>query len=239
MTTTTDSTVVRGHERARGSRHVEPRVIVRYPPDQRANHWITVIAFFLLATSGLAFFHPAFFPLVVFLGGPQWARILHPWVGVAMFVSFMILAFRLWRDNIWGQGDTQWMKQIGDVVMNHDDRLPAIGKYNPGQKLLFWVLLGAMTLLLLTGIVIWRSIFGVYFSVPIHRVAVLLHSISAFVLIASIFVHIYAAIWVKGSIRAMTRGTVSHAWAHHHHPLWFRRMIGRDEVHPADRDRPV
>ncbi len=202
-------------------------VLVRYPPSQRANHWITAITFVLLATSGLAFFHPAFFFLTVVLGGPQWARILHPWVGVVMFVSFFILAARLWRDNLWESTDTQWSKQIADVVMNRDDLMPPIGKYNAGQKILFWVLAGSMILLLLTGIVIWRSIFGVYFPVPVHRVAVLLHSFSAFVLIASIFVHIYAAVWVKGSIRAMTRGTVTYAWARHHHANWYRRMTGR------------
>jgi len=41
------------------------------------------------------------------------------------------------------------------------------------------------------------------------------------VLICAIIVHIYAAIWVKGSVRAMTRGTVSYGWAWKHHRLWF------------------
>ena len=46
-------------------------------------------------------------------------------------------------------------------------------------------------------------------------------------LIVGIIVHVYAALfWVRGSLRAMTRGTVSHAWARHHHPLWYRRMTG-------------
>ena len=42
------------------------------------------------------------------------------------------------------------------------------------------------------------------------RFASLLHAFCAFVLICAIIVHIYAAIWVKGSVRAMTRGTVSY-----------------------------
>lgn len=201
--------------------------IVRYKASQRANHWLTAIAFVLLALSGLGFFHPAFFPLTYLLGSPQWARILHPWIGVFMFVSFTILAVSMWARNLWATNDTQWIRQIGDVVMNHDEKMPPIGKYNPGQKMLFFVLIGAMVVLLLTGIVIWRSIFGVYFPVPVHRVAVLLHAFSGFVLIASIFVHIYSAIWVKGSIGAMVRGTVSRAWAFHHHPLWYREMTGQ------------
>jgi formate dehydrogenase subunit gamma len=51
--------------------------------------------------------------------------------------------------------------------------------------------------------------------------------VASFVLILGVIVHIYSAIfWVKGSLRAMTRGTVTHAWAKHHHPLWYRRITG-------------
>ncbi len=200
--------------------------ILRYTGGQRANHWLNAIMFFLLAASGLAFFHPAFFFLTHLLGGPQWARILHPFIGVVMFISFFILAARLWSYNAMQPVDRQWLRQFDDVVMNRDDRLPPIGRYNAGQKILFWVIVVTMILLLLTGLVIWRSLFGLLFPVPVYRVAVVIHSISAFVLIAGIIVHIYAAIWVKGSVRAMTRGTVTHAWARHHHAGWYEEVMG-------------
>ena len=38
----------------------------------------------------------------------------------------------------------------------------------------------------------------------------MVHAIAALVLIIGIIVHIYAAIWVKGSIGAMVRGTVTY-----------------------------
>lgn len=203
--------------------------IVRYLPRQRANHWITAITFVLLAASGLAFFHPAFFPLVHLFGSPQWARILHPWIGVVMFASFLILAITMWRSNLWAKNDTQWIRQLDDEVMNRDDRMPSIGKYNPGQKLLFYVMVATMIVLLMSGIVIWRSIFGMLIPWPIglYRFAVLTHAFCAFVLIAGIIVHIYSAIWVKGSIKAMVRGSVSHAWARHHHRGWYDEVTGK------------
>jgi len=37
-------------------------------------------------------------------------------------------------------------------------------------------------------------------------------------------VHIYAAIWIKGSMGAMLYGTVSRAWARKHHPLWAKEV---------------
>ena len=48
-------------------------------------------------------------------------------------------------------------------------------------------------------------------------------------LIGLIIAHVYAAIWTKGTIRAMTRGTVTRAWARFHHPLWFRKVTGEKD----------
>ena len=71
---------------------------------------------------------------------------------------------------------------------------------------------------------IWRSYFSAFFPIGVIRVASLLHAFCAFVLISAIIVHIYAGIWVKGSIRAMTRGSVSPGWAWKHHRAWFREV---------------
>ncbi|OUL68450.1 formate dehydrogenase subunit gamma, partial [Paraburkholderia hospita] len=121
--------------------------------------------------------------------------------------------------------DWQWLRQINDVLTNREDRLPEVGKYNAGQKLLFFVLALCLPLLLLSGIVIWRAYFAFYFPIEVVRVAAVIHAVTAFVLICSIIVHIYAAIWVKGSIGAMVRGTVTPGWARKHHPKWFRESI--------------
>ncbi|MDR5783947.1 formate dehydrogenase subunit gamma [Caballeronia sp. LZ065] len=203
------------------------RLIQRYTPNERTNHWITAITFVLLALSGLAMFHPSMAWLYAVFGGGQWTRILHPFVGCVMFVSFLILALRFWHHNYLDRNDVQWMKQIGDVLTNREDRLPEIGKYNAGQKLLFFVMVASLVLLLLSGIVIWRRYFAFYFPITVVRVASVVHAATAFVLIVSIIVHIYAALWIKGSIGAMTRGTVTFGWARKHHPKWFREMIGK------------
>jgi formate dehydrogenase subunit gamma len=202
-------------------------LIVRYTPNERTNHWITAITFVLLALSGLAMFHPAMSWLYALLGGGQWTRILHPFIGCVMFVSFLILALRFWHHNYLDQADMQWMKQIDDVLNNREEKLPAIGRYNAGQKLLFFVMVICLVLLLASGIVIWRRYFSFYFPIGIIRLAALVHAATAFVLIIGIVVHIYAALWVKGSIGAMTRGTVTYGWARKHHPNWFKEIIGK------------
>jgi formate dehydrogenase subunit gamma len=40
-------------------------------------------------------------------------------------------------------------------------------------------------------------------------------------------VHVYAAIWVKGTLRAMTRGSVTRGWSWKHHRKWFRQEVGK------------
>ena len=200
-------------------------LIERYRPNERSNHWVTAILFILLAVSGLAMFHPAMAWMAVFLGGGQWTRILHPFLGVAMFLSFGWLVIRFWHHNLMEKEDVQWMKQIGDVLQNREEKLPKIGRYNAGQKILFFVLIVCMVGLLLSGIVIWREYFSAWFPIGLRRFSNLMHAFFAFVIIMSIIVHIYAGAWIKGSIDAMIRGTVTYGWARKHHPLWFEQVM--------------
>ena len=194
----------------------------RYTANERTNHWIVAIAFVLAALSGLALFHPALFGLTALFGGGPWTRILHPIVGLIMAFAFLFLAAVMWKDNRLQDRDWKWLRQMKDVVNNREERLPEVGRYNAGQKLLFFVIVVSMLGLLLSGLVIWRQYFSMYFSIGIVRLASLVHALSAFVLICAIILHIYAAIWVKGSMRAMTRGTVTPGWAWKHHRAWFR-----------------
>ena len=199
--------------------------ITRYSASDRTNHWTTALAFILAALSGLALFHPALFGLSSLFGGGPWTRILHPFIGLFMVFAFVLLAARFWGHNHMEPRDWKWLRQYQDVVNNREDRLPEVGRYNAGQKLLFWGIVLCLIGLFLSGIVIWRAYFAFYFPIKVVRIASLAHALCAFVLICSILVHIYAAIWVKGSVHAMTRGTVTRGWAWKHHRAWYREMI--------------
>jgi formate dehydrogenase subunit gamma len=200
--------------------------VPRYNASERVIHWTVAITFILLAASGLAFFHPAFWFLTSLLGGGTWSRILHPFLGLVMFAFFAVMAVKYWKENVIKSYDREWGKRLSDVINNRDDNLPEIDKYNIGQKQLFWVMVATMVLLTLSGVVLWRdTVFS--FPVTVVRISAVVHAAASFVLILGVIVHIYSAIfWVKGSLRAMTRGTVTHAWAKHHHPLWYRRITG-------------
>lgn len=89
-----------------------PRDLVRYNASERANHWVVGICFILLALSGLAFFHPALFPLTQLFGGGAWTRILHPYIGVVMALSFVVMALRFAKLNIMEPRDYEWLKSV-------------------------------------------------------------------------------------------------------------------------------
>lgn len=203
--------------------------ILRYSPRERINHWLVAIAFILAALSGLAMFHPALFWFSGLFGGGPWTRILHPFIGLVMLILFVLLAAGVRSDNRLQPRDWAWLRQIGDVMSGREDRLPEVGRYNAGQKLVYYAVVVSLCVLLLSGIVIWRAYFSQYFPVGLIRWSALLHAFFAFVLICTIIVHIYAAIWVKGSVRAMTRGTVTPGWAWKHHRAWYREIITHAE----------
>jgi len=207
--------------------------ILRYTANQRTNHWLVAILFFMAGLSGLALFHPSLFWLSQLFGGGPWTRILHPFMGLLMFVLFLGLVIRFWRANFFIANDRLWLKRVDRVIRNEEEGVPPIGKYNPGQKLLFWTLLACMLVLLVSGVVIWRAYFSQYFGIGSIRLAVLLHALAAFVLVLSIIVHIYAGIWIKGSVGAMLHGWVSRAWARRHHELWYREVT-RNEASTAE-----
>jgi formate dehydrogenase subunit gamma len=204
----------------------DPKDLVRYTASERANHWAVGISFILLALSGLALFHPAFYPLSIVLGGGVWTRILHPFIGVLMALLFVMMFFRFWKLNIITPVDKEWLSRVGEMVNGDDHNMPQSGKYNGGQKLLFWLLAACMALLALSGIVIWRAYFSALFAIDLIRLASVVHAASAALMIGLIIVHVYAAIWTRGTTRAMVYGTVSRAWAKQHHPAWFRQMTG-------------
>jgi formate dehydrogenase subunit gamma len=199
--------------------------VVRYSAPERINHWIVAFCFVLTALSGLGFFFPSFNWLMSVLGTPQLARILHPFIGVVMFAAFMIMFLRYWKDNLINRDDLFWAKNIHKIVRNQE--VGDTGKYNFGQKCVFWAAIISLVLLLASGIVIWRPYFAGEFTIPMIRIALVVHSVSAVGLIILIMVHVYAALWVKGTITAMVEGWVPAAWAKHHHPRWFREQRNR------------
>jgi len=202
-----------------------PKDLQRYTAEERANHWVVGISFILLALSGLAFFHPAFYPLTQLFGGGVWTRILHPIIGWLMMIGFVLMYFRFKALNKIEPADREWLDRVGEMMDGNDHNMPEQGKYNGGQKMMFWAMSVCMLLLFVSGILLWRAYFT--FPVDLVRLGAVVHAAIAAIMIAMIFVHVYAALWVKGTVRAMVYGTVTRAWAKQHHRAWYRQVTGK------------
>jgi len=203
----------------------DPDMLQRYTAPERVNHWVVAICFILLALSGLALFHPMFWPLTALFGGGVWARIIHPYIGLLMSLSFIGLYFRFHSLNLMTSADREWLKHTRDMLNGDEHKLPEQGKFNAGQKLVFKIAAILMVLLFISGLIMWRS----YYTLPVEmvRIGAVIHAASAALMIALILIHIYAAIWVKGTFGAMGSGIVSRAWARQHHRAWYRDMTGK------------
>ncbi len=205
----------------------DKNAVVRYTTAARINHWITAASLVLLALSGLALFHPSLFFFTHLFGGGQMTRAVHPWIGVVLAVSFLGLFLRFFVLNFWKREDTIWMKNLGKVINNREEGMPELGKYNAGQKLVFWGQSILSLVLLLSGFVLWDVYFEDYTTIDQKRYAALAHALCAVFAILIWIVHVYAAIWVKGTLRAMTRGSVTRGWSFKHHRKWFRQEVGK------------
>jgi formate dehydrogenase subunit gamma len=210
---------------------VEPSglsVVRRHPIDVRIAHWIAAVSFILLALTGLGLFFPGIFFTTIILGGGQMARLLHPWIGVALAVSYLWLFLRFVGSCLWGRDDTTWISRLGDAMAGREENLPEVGKFNAGQKLYFWGMLLLIIILLVTGIFTWQAYFATAASVDTQRLAVLIHSIAAILAILGFLIHLHMVLWEPGTLRSMVAGTVTGGWAWKHHRKWLReRVAGR------------
>ncbi|MFB2594168.1 formate dehydrogenase subunit gamma [Paracoccus sp. p4-l81] len=212
----------------------QPVEVSRYRWFTRANHWIIAISTILLMLSGFALFHPSLFGLTALFGGGQTARWLHPFLGIVLAVGYTLIFIQLVPRNIFRRDDAVWVRHIRDVMDQNEHKLPTLGKYNAGQKFVFWAMAILILVLLGTGIAIWHEYFPTLVDIGTRRWASLLHAAAAVAMVLVFILHVYAAIWTRGTIRAMTRGTVTGGWAWRHHRKWLKEVVTRDRQKSAE-----
>ena len=199
--------------------------ILRYTFSERLNHWITGFAYTYCLATGLAFWSPYLFWMATIVGGGPTARFWHPWLGL-IYVAGSIWMLKMWLpDMTITDADRAWQKSVKYYVENQDDKLPAIGRFNWGQKIFFWVMFWGGILLLLSGLGLWFVE-----SIPawLRHLSIVVHVIAALATIGAFIIHIYmGTAMVRGSYTAIVRGEVSTEWARHHHRLWYEKMTGQ------------
>jgi len=200
-----------------------PKQIHRFSFSERAIHWLAALSFLYAALSGLGLWSHHLYWIAVVLGGGVTTRWGHPWGGI-IFSLMLGAMFLTWaRQMRLSADDRTWLRNARKYAVHDEKGLPEAGRFNGGQKMLFWGQ-GVLTFLLLaSGVILW---FPEWMPRALRLAAILIHPIAAVGSIGMIILHIYmGTAGVPGSFRAMIRGWVTPAWAASHHPKWYRETF--------------
>jgi formate dehydrogenase subunit gamma len=213
------------------ARAVPPGRVLRYSFSERLNHWIGSLCYIYCLLSGLAFWSPWLFWISFLLGGGQIARMLHPWFGV-VFAVCVFQMYRMWAAEMHiTENDKNWFRAVDRYTRNEDDAMPPAGKYNAGQKSLFWGFEICIVLLLITGIVMWFPEYMPANLIILVRLSILIHASAAMLTIGLFLIHVYMSVFAeRGALDSMVNGDVTLHFARRYHPAWYKELTGN----PAD-----
>ena len=121
--------------------------------------------------------------------------------------------------------DKEFWRALGHYVRNEGELVPSAGRFNAGQKLLFWGFFWCAILLLCSGLVLWFPQSIPWNLRALRYIAVILHAVTALLTIGLFILHVYMGTAMeRGSFHSMVRGDVSAEWARSYHRLWYERL---------------
>jgi formate dehydrogenase subunit gamma len=224
------------------------RTILRFNALERAVHWLTASSFIVLALTGLNLMYGRYFlPKII---GDQafgtltyYGKLGHNYIAFTFMVG-IVLMFVLWvGHNIPKARDLKWLAVGGGLFSK--GLHPEAGRFNAGQKLIFWsVILGGFSLSLSGVALMWPfevtpwagtfaflNNFGLDLPTVISplqevQLSVLWHSIVALIMIVIVIAHIYiGSVGMEGAFDAVGDGEVDLNWAKEHHSLWVEEEM--------------
>jgi formate dehydrogenase subunit gamma len=156
--------------------------------------------------------------LAVPVGHRRLVKLIHVYSGFALLVPIVVgigsAAFRadLVRLNRFTEADWRWLRSS-----TRRDGSISVGKFNAGQKLNAALSLGAIVVLLATGIVMYYPDLA---RLSWRTGASFVHDWFALAVGLLVIGHISYAVRDPESRRGMRRGHVSAEWARTHHDAW-------------------
>lgn len=212
---------------------VEAKVL-KHSEQTRTMHWIHLIAFLLLALTGIGFYFNIAGIDNIF-GGSANASLVHRWAGVVftvgptLYILFNFERFARFVDTIssFTKDDIGWLKTMGGYIpFIKAEEVPPQDKYNAGQKLLGGLIILGCLLMILTGFPmwLWRHVVPAAFLAFCYNV----HFWVAVVLILAIAGHFFlAAIHPKSRVEfasMMLDGYIDADITEHHNEKWYASL---------------
>jgi len=210
--------------------------ILRFTSFERFAHWLTAISFVFLGLTGLniTFGKLVLMPLIgheAFGDFSAICKYVHNFVSFAFVLGLILIAVQWMKDNFPNKVDLVWIKEGGGFIKG---KHPTAGRFNAGEKLVFWFALGAGTAVAVSG---YLLLFPFYVTdIAGMQIAQVVHAVIAVFFIAVILGHIYiGTLGMEGAFEAMQTGSVDLNWAEEHHGLWVEeeRRKGNVPVPPS------
>ncbi len=211
------------------------RKVPRFNSFERFVHWLTAVSFVVLGLSGLniTFGKTLLLPLIgpdAFSAFSQAAKYAHNFIAFPFVLGIVLIPVIWIKDNIPDKVDIEWFRQGGGFIKSK--HAPA-RRFNAGEKLVFWGVLGAGALVSISGFLL---LFPFYVTdIAGMQIAQVVHSIIAVLFVALILGHIYiGTLGMEGAFEAMGTGEVDYNWAKEHHDLWLEDELakGRSALPP-------
>jgi formate dehydrogenase subunit gamma len=217
------------------------RKVARFSGFERFSHWLTAVSFVVLGLTGLniTFGKHLLLPVLgpeTFSAFAQISKYAHNFVSFS-FVVGLVLIVALWmKDNIPKKVDVDWVKQGGGFIKS---KHASAGRFNAGEKLVFWFALGAGVAVIVSGFLL---LFPFYITnIAGMQIAQIVHAVVAVLFVAVILAHIYiGTVGMEGAFEAMGTGEVDLNWAKEHHDVWLADALARERsAEPPGRPTPA
>jgi formate dehydrogenase gamma subunit len=202
--------------------------IPRFSGLERGVHLLRLLAFVILAVSGLIMAFNFHLWQQLLFGSPQRLLDFHIGAGLVFIVTTLIGAWLWLEDAVFESHDKEWVRKLGGYL-GHKGEVPA-GRFNAGQKMFYWYTAILGVIMSVTGVML---IFKPSFSLSANCLTSTIHNLVAFFLVAGVLAHAYfGTIANPGTWRVLVDGLVPREWAHHHHPNWYQALIDAGRIEP-------
>jgi formate dehydrogenase subunit gamma len=204
--------------------------ILRFKAFERFSHWLTAASFVVLGLTGLniTFGKILLLPLIgpdAFADVSQAAKYVHDFTSFAFMAGLLLIVVIFFRDNLFEKVDLEWIKQGGGFIKNK--HAPS-GRFNLGEKLVYWLSLAAGIAVSLSGLLLLFPFFGT--DIAQMQLVQVVHAVVAVLFVALILGHIYiGTLGMEGAFEAMGTGEVDLNWAKEHHDLWLAQQLANQD----------
>lgn len=214
--------------------------IRRFNAFERFIHWFTALSFIVLTLSGLniTFGKTLLLPLIgaeSFAWLTQWGKYAHNYLSFPFMLGLIVMVVIWVIHNIPNKVDVQWVKEGGGFLKGTH---PPAGKFNAGQKAIYWLVVLGGAALSITGIFL---LFPFNFAATISgmQLVQIIHGVVGMILIGVMIAHIYIGtpVGMEGAFPAMGSGEVDLNWAKEHHSLWVEEEMKKGRA-PKPTSRP-